>query len=64
MCDFPKGANLIEEEKMEIGGVKWAVYSYYAKSIGFFFSSGTFLLYFIYQVQIYDIFLDLNSTYL
>ena len=29
------GANLIEEEKMEIGGVKWEVYSYYAKSIGF-----------------------------
>ena len=28
------GANLIEEEKMEIGGVKWEVYSYYAKSIG------------------------------
>ena len=39
------GANLIEEEKMEIGGVKWEVYSYYAKSIGFLFTSGTFLLY-------------------
>ena len=43
------GANLIEEEKMEIGGVKWAVYSYYAKSIGVLFTSGTFLLYLIYQ---------------
>ena len=45
-----QGANLIEDEKMEIGGVKWAVYSYYAKSIGWFFSTGTFLLYLIYQV--------------
>ena len=43
------GANLIEEEKMEIGGVKWEVYSYYAKSIGFLFTSGTFLLYAVYQ---------------
>ena len=43
------GSNLIEEEKMEIGGVKWEVYSYYGKSIGIFFTSGTFLLYLIYQ---------------
>ena len=43
------GANLIEEEKMEIGGVKWEVYSYYAKSIGVLFTSGTFLLYAVYQ---------------
>ena len=44
------GANLIETEKLEIGGVKWEVYAYYAKSIGWLFSGGTFLLYFIYQV--------------
>ena len=43
------GATLIEEEKMEIGGVKWEVYSYYARSIGGFFTCGTFLLYLIYQ---------------
>ena len=43
------GANLIEEEKMEIGGVKWEVYSYYGKSIGILFTSGTFLLYLVYQ---------------
>lgn len=43
------GANLIEVEKMEIGGVKWAVYTYYARSIGLLFSAGTFLLYLIYQ---------------
>ena len=25
---------LIEKEEMEVGGVKWGVYSYYARSIG------------------------------
>lgn len=44
-----KGANLIEVEKMEIGGVKWAVYAYYARSIGLSFTTGTFALYLIYQ---------------
>lgn len=43
------GQNLIEEEKMEIGGVKWDVYTYYARSIGLFYSIGTFALYLIYQ---------------
>ena len=42
---------MIETEKLEIGGVKWEVYAYYAKSIGWLFSSGTFLLYFVYQVH-------------
>ena len=44
---------MIETEKLEIGGVKWEVYAYYAKSIGWLFSGGTFLLYFIYQVKAY-----------
>ena len=43
------GANLIESEKLEIGGVKWDVYTYYAKSIGWLFSIGTFVLYGVYQ---------------
>ena len=43
------GQNLIEVEKMEIGGVKWEVYIHYARSIGWFFSIGTFGLYLIYQ---------------
>ena len=45
------GASLIEDEKMEIGGVKWTVYMYYGRSIGYFFSIGTVLLYAIYQVR-------------
>ena len=47
------GASLIEAEKMEIGGVKWTVYNYYARSIGLFFSIGTFVLYLVYQVSSY-----------
>ena len=43
------GTNLIEVEKMEVGGVKWAVYLYYAKSTGWLFASGTFLLYLLFQ---------------
>ena len=43
------GQNLIEDEKMEIGGVKWEVYYHYARSIGWFFSIGTFALYLVYQ---------------
>ena len=43
------GANLIETEKLEVGGVKWEVYAYYAKSIGWFYSIGTLLLYLVYQ---------------
>ncbi len=46
------GATLIEEEKMEIGGVKWTVYIYYGKSIGYLFSLGTIILYAVYQVRI------------
>jgi ATP-binding cassette subfamily C (CFTR/MRP) protein 1 len=48
-ADSVVGANLIEEEKMEIGGVKWTVYMYYGKAIGYFFSIGTLLLYAVYQ---------------
>ena len=44
------GASLIEVEKMEIGGVKWSVYKYYGKSIGYLFSFGTIILYAVYQV--------------
>ena len=43
------GQNLIADEKIEIGGVKWEVYVHYARSIGWFFSVGTFVLYFVYQ---------------
>ena len=43
------GQNLIADEKIEIGGVKWEVYVHYARSIGWFFSIGTFVLYFVYQ---------------
>ncbi len=39
------GKNLIEEEKAAVGGVKWAVYFYYAKSVGLYMTIGSILLY-------------------
>jgi ATP-binding cassette subfamily C (CFTR/MRP) protein 1 len=39
------GQNLIEEEKMAIGGVKLTIYSYYLKSIGLVMVAATLVLY-------------------
>lgn len=30
-----KGQNLIEKEKAEVGNVKWEIYKYYLKNVGF-----------------------------
>lgn len=43
------GTDLIESEKIEIGGVKWAVYSYYSKSVGYGASAAAILFFCIYQ---------------
>ena len=43
------GQELIETEKTEVGGVKFSVYSYYAKSIGYAASVAAVLFYVIYQ---------------
>ncbi|KAL1139319.1 hypothetical protein AAG570_006305 [Ranatra chinensis] len=43
------GEKLIEAEKAETGGVKWAVYSHYLKSIGPFLTVATVILNIIYQ---------------
>eukprot|EP00095_Tigriopus_kingsejongensis_P010546 maker-scaffold349_size200065-snap-gene-1.33 protein:Tk10546 transcript:maker-scaffold349_size200065-snap-gene-1.33-mRNA-1 annotation:"multidrug resistance-associated protein 1 isoform x1" len=43
------GQNLIEEEKAEIGGVKWSIYKYYATSIGTKWTLATIFFYTIYQ---------------
>ncbi|XP_014250122.1 multidrug resistance-associated protein 1 isoform X2 [Cimex lectularius] len=40
---------LIEDEKAEIGGVKWEVYKHYLKSIGPFLTSATIILNIIFQ---------------
>ena len=47
---IPAGQNLIEEEKAAVGGVKWAIYGYYAQCIGVSMGAGALLLYLGYQV--------------
>jgi len=43
------GEILIETEKAEIGGVKWSVYGYYTKSVGYGASAVSVAFYLIYQ---------------
>ena len=43
------GQNLIETEKMEVGGVKWKIYSYYAQSVGYGASAMAVLFYVAFQ---------------
>ena len=44
------GATLIEDESFEVGGVKWAVYGYYAISVGVNMCVLSFVMYVAYQV--------------
>ena len=39
------GQNLIDKENMEVGGVSWSVYGYYAKSVGYFATFSSMLFY-------------------
>ena len=43
------GQNLIDKENLEVGGVSWKVYSYYAKSVGYFSTFSSILFYCAYQ---------------
>ena len=43
------GQVLIEEEKMEVGGVKWSIYSYYGKSVGVGWTVTCLLFFLFYQ---------------
>ena len=43
------GQNLIDKENMEVGGVSWKVYSYYAKSVGYFSTFSSIMFYCAYQ---------------
>ena len=43
------GQVLIEEEKMEIGGVKWSIYRYYGKSVGVAWTCTCLLMFLLYQ---------------
>lgn len=45
----PTGQKLIEQEKSEVGSVKWAVYKHYLKSIGVGLTLLTILLNIVYQ---------------
>lgn len=47
--DEPSGKKLIEQEKAEVGSVKWDVYKHYLKSIGVGLTLLTILLNIIYQ---------------
>lgn len=47
--ELKRGTQLIEEEKVEVGGVKWSVYKHYMKCIGWVFSIATVAFYAIYQ---------------
>jgi ATP-binding cassette, subfamily C (CFTR/MRP), member 1 len=44
-----KGEIIIETERAEVGGVKWSVYSYYAKSVGLVATAVSLAFYVIYQ---------------
>jgi ATP-binding cassette subfamily C (CFTR/MRP) protein 1 len=44
------GETLIETERVEIGGVKWSVYLYYIKSVGYAASVTAFAFYVVFQV--------------
>ncbi len=44
------GETLIETERVEIGGVKWSVYLYYIKSVGYAASVTAFAFYVLFQV--------------
>ena len=48
----PAGQNLIEDEKAEVGGVKWTVYAYYTKSIGVWMCVRAVVLYIGFQVRL------------
>ena len=43
------GQILIETEKMEVGGVKWGVYSYYFRSVGFWACLVALIFYLAFQ---------------
>jgi hypothetical protein len=43
------GQVLIEDEKMEIAGVKWSVYSYYGKSVGEAWTCTCLFMFLLYQ---------------
>ena len=43
------GQVLIEDEKMEVGGVKWTIYSYYGKSVGVGWTVACLLFFLFYQ---------------
>ena len=43
------GQNLIDKESLEVGGVSWKVYGYYAKSVGYFSTFSSILFYCAYQ---------------
>ena len=43
------GQVLIEEEKMEIGGVKWSIYRYYGKSVGVWWTVNCLLFFLFFQ---------------
>lgn len=49
MKDEPAGKKLIEQEKSEVGSVKWAVYKHYLRSIGVGLTLLTILLNIVYQ---------------
>ena len=55
------GQNLIDKENMEVGGVSWKVYSYYARSVGYFATFSSMMFYCAFQgFQVPDICLLVN----
>ena len=49
--DYQVGRDLVEEETAETERVKFSVYVYYAKNVGFSLTLGGVLFYFLYQVH-------------
>ena len=43
------GQNLIDKENMEVGGVSWKIYSYYARSVGYFATFSSMMFYCAFQ---------------
>ena len=43
------GQNLIDKENMEVGGVSWKVYGYYARAVGYFATFSSMMFYCAFQ---------------
>ena len=59
------GQNLIDKENMEVGGVSWKVYGYYARAVGYFATFSSMMFYCAFQgFQVFPTIIALHELYL